>query len=280
METKKYIINLPENKIAENISVKTENNQIIVNYDLKEKFNLKKGEIYYIETSAGNKFICIYKEIAAHYFRSYASLFDLTRLYCNCPGISADCHIRDIIYIREATIQEKESLLNALTEKGKQWNAKKMCIEDIFNPKDGDFLADEDGNVFICSSESVSKDTLGCYCGVFNDDEAICRSKSLNWTFREDCRYATESEKQEFLEKLKETGYTWNAEKKCLEKYVWKPKYGEVYYYIYYVDFEVYENMYGNNKIDNSLISVGNCFQTKEQAERKAKELKEVLKKK
>lgn len=40
METEKYIINLPENKVAENISVKTENNQIVVNYDLKEKFNL------------------------------------------------------------------------------------------------------------------------------------------------------------------------------------------------------------------------------------------------
>lgn len=195
METKKHIINLPENKVAENISVKTENNQIVVNYDLKEKFNLKEGEIYYVETSIGNKIICIYKEIANHYFRSYVSLFNLTNLYCNYYPGSADCHTRDIIYIRKATEYEKESLLNALAEEGKQWNAKKMCIEDIFNPKDGDFLADEDGNVFIYSSESISKDTFGCYCGAFNDSEAICRSKSLNWTFREDCRYATESEK-------------------------------------------------------------------------------------
>lgn len=38
------------NKVAENISVKTENNQIIVNYDLKEEFSLKEGEFYFVET--------------------------------------------------------------------------------------------------------------------------------------------------------------------------------------------------------------------------------------
>lgn len=191
METKTHIINLPKNKVAKNISVKTENNQIIVNYDLKEEFSLKKGEIYYVETKSGNKFICIYKEIANYYFRSYASLFDLTHLYCNYSGVSADCHIRDIIYIRKATVQEKESLLSAIAEVGKQWN----------------------------------------------------------------------------------------SEKKCLEEYVWKPKYGEPFYFIH-IDFKVLCSTYYNTLLDNNMILVDNCFQTKEQAERKAKELKEVLKKK
>lgn len=279
METKKHIINLPENKVAENISVKTENNQIIVNYNLKEKFNLKKGEIYYVESTTGNKFICIYKEIANHYFRNYASLFNLTCLYCNHSGINADCHVRNIIYIRKVTLQEKESLFNTLAKEGKQWNAKKMCVEDILNPKDGDFLADEDGNVFIYSSESISKDTFGCYCGTYEGDGAIGLSKSLNWTFKEGCRYATELEKQEFLEKLKEAGYTWNSEKKCLEEYIWKLKKGEKYFYIG-INLKVYSNNYYDTHIDYLLISVGNCFQTEEQAEKKAKELKEVLKKK
>lgn len=78
-----------------------------------------------------------------------------------------------------------------------------MCIEDIFNPKDGDFLADEEGNVFICSFfESISKNTFGCYCGTY--DEGNLRfffQKCCNWAYKEGCRYATESEKQEFLEK-------------------------------------------------------------------------------
>lgn len=162
---------------------------------------------------------------------------------------------------------------------GKQWNAKKMCIEDIFNPKDGDFLADEDGNVFIYSSESISKDTFGCYCGTYDDGETICLLNNCNWIFKEGCRYATESEKQEFLEKLKEAGYIWNTEKKCLEKYVWKPKYGETYYSISGA-LHVIELTCINNEMDDRMIGIGNCFQTIEQAEKKAKELKEVLKKK
>lgn len=278
METKKHVINLPKNKVAENISVKTENNQIIVNYDLKEKFSLKEGEIYFVETNLGNKFICIYKDIINRQFRSYASLYNLVYLYCY-DKINVECHVSKIVYIRKATKCEKENLFNALAEKGKQWNAKKMCIEDIFNPKDGDFLADEDSNVFICSSESISKDTFGCYCGTYDDGVAICLSKSLNWTFKEGCRYATESEKQEFLEKLKEAGYTWNAEKKCLEKYIWKPKVDEVYFFIG-INLKIYNSTYTNSYVDNSLISVGNCFQTEEQAEKKAKEFREVLKKK
>lgn len=191
METKKHIINIPKNKVAENISVKTENGQIVVNYDLKEKFSLKEGEIYYVETNTGNKFICIYKDIINHQFRSYASLYNLTNLYYTYNEINEDCHIRNIIYIREATVQEKESLLNALAEEGIQWN----------------------------------------------------------------------------------------AENKCLEKYVWKPKEDEEYFFIG-IDFKVYNNIYYDNYLDSLLISVGNCFQTEEQAEKKAKELKEVLKKK
>lgn len=192
METKKHIINLPENKVAENISVKTENNQIIVNYNLKEKFNLKKGEIYYVESKSGNKFICIYKDIINRQFRGYASLYNLTYLYYNYNKINVECHVGRIIYIRKATIHEKESLFSALAEEGIQWNAKKMCIEDIFNPKDGDFLADEEGNVFICSFESISKNTFGCYCGTYDEGKSSFFQKAVIWAYKEGCRYATE----------------------------------------------------------------------------------------
>lgn len=176
METKKHIINLPENKVVENISVKTENGQIIVNYDLK----------------------------------------------------------------------------------------------------DGDFLADEDGNVFIYNSESISKDTFGCYCGTYDDGVAICLSKSLNWTFKEGCRYATDSEKQDFLKRLEESGYIWNSEKKCLEEYTWKPEYGEEFYYIG-SDLVIYLLSRGKYTHHDLLIEANNCFRTRESAERKAEELREVL---
>lgn len=279
METKKHIINLPKNKVAENISVKTENGQIIVNYELKEKFNLKKGEIYYIETALGNNFLGIYKNITQTRFYTYVSLFNLQRLYLNYKILDADCNIKDIIFIRKASEKEKETLLNNLAKEGLQWNAEKMCIEDIFNPKDGDFLVSERGSIFIYKPSSYYYDTYyGGYCVMFVDNDLnLDISESL--THIKGCRYATESEKQKFLEKLKEAGYTWNAEKKCLEEYVWKPKKGEGYFFLG-VDLKVYSNTYYGTYIDYSLISIGNCFQTEEQAEKKAEELKEVLKKK
>lgn len=278
METKKHIINLPKNKVAENISIKTENDQIIVNYDLKEKLNLKEGEIYFIETNLNNNFLFIYKNTIDEKLYSYASLFYRNSILYS--RIEPVCYINSITFIREASEKEKEKLFNVLVKEGKQWNAEKMCIEDIFDPKDGDFLVNRYGRVFIYSSECVNKNSLGCYCGAYNYvEDGIRLLKSLHWTDRKSCRYATESEKQEFLEKLKEAGYTWNAEKKCLEEYVWKPKYGERFYYIH-VDFKVYEGEFYDTLLNYNMINANNCFQTEEQAERKAKELREVLKKK
>ena len=279
METKKHIINLPENKVAENISVKTENGQIIVNYDLKEKFNLKKGEIYYIETALGNNFLCIYKNITQISFYTYVSLFNLQRLYLNYKTLGADCNIKDIIFIRKASEKEKETLFNNLAKEGLRWNAGKMCIEDIFNPKDGDFLINS-GFVFIYKNPinlCFYQKVCGCYCG--QAESTLNIDKCSFWAYFEGCRYATESEKQAFLNELEKYGYTWNAEKKCLEEYVWKPEKGEEYFFIG-IDLKVYSNPYYNTHIDHSLISIGNCFQTEEQAEKKAEELKEVLKKK
>ena len=184
METKKHIINLPKNKVAENISVKTENGQIIVNYDLK----------------------------------------------------------------------------------------------NIFNLKDGDFLVDMLGNVFICKICDVINPYHGCYCGEY-ENYTICVTVSSNWVAKKGCRYATEFEKQAFLERLKDAGYTWNAEKKCLEEYVWKPEKDVEYFYIG-INLKVYSTIYYDTYVDHQLILAENYFQTEEQAEKKAKELKEVLKKK
>lgn len=65
-------------------------------------------------------------------------------------------------------------------------------------------------------------------------------SKSCNWAYKEGCRYATESEKQEFLEKTKRSWvYFWNVKKEnVLKKYVWKPEMSEEYFFLG-IDFKV-----------------------------------------
>lgn len=280
METKKHIINLPKNKVAENISVKTENGQIVVNYDLKEKFNLKKGEIYFIETKSLIGITYIHAGFKDEKILSFASYFynNSSIYYAYYAGGDWMCDKEDVLYFRPATFKEKKTLFDALAKHGKQWNADKMCIEDIFNPKDGDFLVSSKGKIFIYSPYSVDSNTCAGYCGTYPSGR-FRYTFSSNWTNKKGCRYATESEKQEFLEKLKEAGYTWNAEKKCLEEYVWKPKKGEEYFFIG-ANFKVYNTICWNTYADNSKIAINNCFQTEEQAEKKAEELKEVLKKK
>lgn len=277
METKKHIINLPKNKVAENISVKTENGQIVVNYDLKEKFNLKKGEIYFVETKLSIGITYIHAGFKDEKILSFASYFyNNSAIYY--AGGDWMCDKEDVLYFRPATFKEKKTLFYALAKHGKQWNADKMCVEDIFNPKDGDFLVSSKGKIFIYSPYSVDSDSFACYCGIYSSG-GLRDKGSKSWTNKKGCRYATESEKQELLKKLKESGYTWNAEKKCLEEYVWKPKYGEIYYYIG-ADFKGYHATYLGSIFDDKVICANNCFQTEEQAERKAEELRKVLKKK
>lgn len=220
METKKHIINLPKNKVAENILVKTENEKIVVNYDLKEKFNLKKGKIYCAKIKDfSNCFIFIYDKSIKYYIYSYVTDLGSNLKFLYDGNEDPMVTIDQIESLRLATLEEKQKLFKSLSVYNKQWNVEKMCVEDILNPKDGDFLVDELRDVFVYSPECVDKGTFGCYCGTY-DDEDLCFSKQLNWTSREDCRYATESEKQAFLERLKDKGCTWNAEKKCLEEYV------------------------------------------------------------
>lgn len=278
METRKHIINLPENKVAENISVKTENGQIVIDYDLKEKLDLKEGEIYFVETLDGNNVVYIHKSVVYNEIFWYALFFlENTRVYFNDLCWIMD--VSDIVSIRLATFKEKKALFNTLAKQGKQWNADKMCIEDIFDPKDGDFLV-KSGFVFIYKNPTnphFHQKVCGCYCG--QAESTLNVDKCSFWTDFEGCRYATESEKQAFLEKLKEAGYTWNAEKKCLEEYAWKPEKGVEYFYIG-IYLKVYSTIYCDTYVDHQLILAENYFQTKEQAEKKAKELREVLKKK
>ena len=280
METRKHIIKLPENKVAENISVKTENSKIVVNYNLKEKFDLKKGEIYCAKIKDFfNCFIFIYDKSIKHYIYSYVTDLGSNFRFLYDGNNNPMTTIDQIESLRLATLEEKQKLFKSLSVHNKQWNAEKMCIEDIFDPKDGDFLV-KAGFVFIYKNPINScfyQKVCGCYCG--QAESTLNIDKCSFWTDFEGCRYATKSEKQAFLDELEKYGYTWNAEKKCLEEYVWKPEKDVEYFYIG-INLKVYSTIYYDTYVDHQLILAENYFQTEEQAEKKAKELKEVLKKK
>ena len=73
-------------------------------------------------------------------------------------------------------------------------------------------------------------------------------------------------------------GKDWDAENKRIIEYKWKPKDGEGYYVINTL-FKVLRFTWQSYSFDFDLLKSGNCFKTKEEAEAKAKEILEILKK-
>ena len=99
-------------------------------------------------------------------------------------------------------------------------------IVDIF--KDGDFLVSKRGNIFIYNGKEIEC-FLGCYVGFTKNGDIYISHKQINkWTLKDGCRYATEQEKQSFLERLEKMyKKKWNAEKKFLED-IYVPKFGDI----------------------------------------------------
>lgn len=86
----------------------------------------------------------------------------------------------------------------------------------------------------------------------------------------------TPEEQKEFDDFCKSQGKIWNRETLQWEKYRWNPKSGEEYWYISYTGL-VHNTIY-NTTTDIIMVEFGNCFQTKEQAEKATEKVKELLK--
>lgn len=155
-------------------------------------------------------------------------------------------------------------------------------FKEKFEPKDGDFLCAEGCGVFIYNGKQGTlsgRRTLGAYLGLdYRGAISECQTEN-KWAFMDKCRYATEQEKSNFLERLeKERHERWNAETKQLEEIRWMPKAGDIYWFISY-DGDVCRTAFSEiDFFDRSRISANNCFKTKEAAQPYAEQIKEILK--
>ena len=152
-------------------------------------------------------------------------------------------------------------------------------LNEKLEPKDGDFLCTENGDVFIYNGRqgvSCGEISLGAYIGVAADN-IIYEYTQDTWELKEKSRYATEQEKTDFLERLeKEHHKRWNAETKQLEDIRWKPQHDENYWYIDY-DGGVIGKTFENIFYDKIRVAANNCFKTKEAAQPYADKIKEIL---
>ena len=88
--------------------------------------------------------------------------------------------------------------------------------------KDGDILVTDLGSIFILKEPNENDFCYGCYIAL-NDVLRIVKSYTQFCT-KDNCRLASEEEKQKLFNAIKNNGYKWNTETKTLEKLI-KPKF-------------------------------------------------------
>ena len=146
--------------------------------------------------------------------------------------------------------------------------------------EDGDFVSLRNlGGKFLIIYKSKRGFSDAYYHAVTYNGYCEIYVVSYNdWCVYDDARIATEEEKQWLLDKLHAEGKDWDAENKRIVEYRWQPKDGEDYYVINTL-FKVLRFTWQSYSFDFDLLKSGNCFKTKEEAEAKAKEILEILKK-
>ena len=99
------------------------------------------------------------------------------------------------------------------------------------------------------------------------------------WVNCSPIRNATPEEIQELNDQLAAEGKCWNPDTMQIEKLRWRPKLDEKYYYIdlYPVDPAIKTHIWRNDHIDNGYYKTNNCFKTKEKAEAKLEQIKQIL---
>ena len=100
----------------------------------------------------------------------------------------------------------------------------------------------------------------------------------VNAAFSKDrFKLASDEEHKEFHELLHKHGKDWDAEKKQLVDWKWKPEELEDYFFVY-TDLSVKRTSNDVLKIDEGRILCGNCFRTKAEAEAAAERVRKALK--
>ena len=104
-------------------------------------------------------------------------------------------------------------------------------------------------------------------------DQMTSKNKSLNCEF---LRLATEAERKQLIDKLRENSKDWDAEKCEIVDYRWRAEKGELYYYVF-SDGIIDEYCDEYCTVDDTMYNLGNYFKTKELAEEAAEKVKGLL---
>ena len=92
-------------------------------------------------------------------------------------------------------------------------------------------------------------------------------------------RNATPEEIQELNDQLAAEGKCWNPDTMQIEKLRWKPKQGTTYFNIFITGgvAQISSYVWMNDAADKNYYEMGNCFETKAEAEAKLEQIKKLL---
>ena len=151
----------------------------------------------------------------------------------------------------------------------------KVIIEfkSEYTPKRGDVcvMTTSTGKEVIILVDDVSGNKTNTFAEFWTRHESLYINDDIIIYTHDTFRPATEEEKQLLFSKLKEKGKRFNPDKMCIEDDMWTPKYMEKYYCIG-VNCCVNNDTNISCSIDKYRFYTGNCFKTKEAAEKVDKE--------
>lgn len=140
--------------------------------------------------------------------------------------------------------------------------------------KDGDVLFSRTDKSFSVYRKEKDNKSFICHIYISYDDCLFVNG----WCCNKNYSLANTQEIEQFHELLHKHNKEWDAEKKQLIDWRWKPKMGENYFFIDSLG-EIHESMIssiGNKR----FFDFGNYFKTKEEAEVAAENIKHLLKEK
>lgn len=155
-------------------------------------------------------------------------------------------------------------------------------VETEFEPKDGDVVYVDTGNKnIIIYKEQQNK--VGRYVNYFNERYLYIDTCDFCGSYADiiEIRPATEEEKNELFDKLKEEGYEWKPDTKELVKLKWEPAEGEYFYFpicsVLTCIFTTNGTMYNSGR-DKRLLDNGWCFKNAEECEQFCRQLNQAIK--
>lgn len=264
-----------ENNGVEQLITVPENSKVTIDGSVvvfEPKF--KKGDIVYSEwettLKSENSCIGIYDSTDALFHRLFVKYLDRD------DEISFNGAICEGHTLRLANIFQKANLFAKLNKEGKQWNAEKLCIEDLkVIPKVGDCVKLTRTNTFVNVLSVISEIKNGRYYY----KSRVIADKIANepgyWEIEDNTIFYVLKNDQ-FQSELSKLGFEYNFENDTISEIKWKPKEGEVYWHIT-VEFEPARQLNDNVSYDLTRINAFNCFKTSELCQQTIDKIKQVL---